>query len=75
MAKKFSSLTPANQVVVVDHVATAMGYSALLPDGVTPNPETKRQFVLRLAEEWIVQRALDHRANVARLQGESDADL
>ena len=49
------SLTLSSQDLTraVDALSTRWGYSALLPDGVTPNSQTKGEFVRQRIAQWI----------------------
>ncbi len=48
-----------------DAFATAYGWSALLPDGITPNPETKAQHRARKIKEYIKEITKSEEAKTA----------
>lgn len=67
MAKRFSSLTPESQETVIKFFCLSHNYQARIPDPadmaeLIPNPETPREFLERLMDEWPVKMAVIHRA-------------
>jgi hypothetical protein len=68
MAKRFSSLTPESQETVIKFFCLSHNYQARVPhpddhmaDPIA-NPETPREFLERLMDEWPVKMAVIHRA-------------
>jgi hypothetical protein len=80
--KQFKHLSPASKQVVTDLFCRAHAFSTtsadpMFPAVALPN-ETPADFVERMAQEWIVARALEHRAREAMVAAQAaalDADL
>lgn len=50
----------------VDALSTRWGYSPFLADGVTPNPQTKGEFVRLRIGAWVKSEVLSHELATAQ---------
>lgn len=55
------TISPADLTIAVDALSTRWGYPLFLPDGITPNPQTKGEFVRLKIGQWLRSEVRAHR--------------